>query len=177
MLVNKIGVSISPSSTNWVLPAILPYPLPTSKPAGTFSWKIFPRWGKTAVTPVRISSPSMSVTCPTRTPATSVMPLKGPGWKIPGAMPKARARCRLACFSSNGRESFMPILYWIYSPPIPPTREISLLHLQKKRNRTPCAGARPPCLIQRPPRLRPQTRSMSCWPRLPSPKEDRNAAP
>ena len=37
VLVSTMGVSISPSSMIWVLPINLPYPLPTTTPAGTFS--------------------------------------------------------------------------------------------------------------------------------------------
>ena len=91
MLVSTIGVSISPNSTSCVAPVSLPKPLPTASPAGTFSWKRLPAWGKIAVTPVRMSSPSRSVTCPTRTPATSVIVLSGPVGKTPGAMPRSWA--------------------------------------------------------------------------------------
>src|SRR5689334_10538660 len=47
-----------------------------------------------AVTPVRTSSPSITVTCPTRTPATSVIASSGPGGNTPGASPRSRARGR-----------------------------------------------------------------------------------
>src|SRR4029450_12091051 len=46
------------------------------------------------VTPVRTSSPDISVVWPTRTPATSVMASSGPGANTPGARPISRARGR-----------------------------------------------------------------------------------
>src|SRR5712692_2154250 len=63
-----------------------------------------------AVTPVRTSSPSTIVTCPTRTPATSVMALSGPGSSTPGRIPSSRARGRAAsagfvCASASPRTS------------------------------------------------------------------------
>src|SRR5690349_6468884 len=60
--------------------------------AGTRSWNTFPGWGRMAVTPVCTVSPSITVTCPMRTPATSVMALRCPGDNVPGAMPSSRAR-------------------------------------------------------------------------------------
>src|SRR5580700_9269633 len=42
-------------------------------------------------------SPSVRVTWPTRTPATSVMALSAPGGKTPGARPRSRARGRPVC--------------------------------------------------------------------------------
>jgi hypothetical protein len=77
--VSRIGVSISPSSRTCVTPISLPKPLPTWIAAGTFSWNRLPPCGRTAVTPVRIESPSRTVTWPTRTPATSVIAFSGPG--------------------------------------------------------------------------------------------------
>ena len=53
-----------------------------------------------AVTPVRTLSPSTIVVCPTRTSATSVMALSGPGEKTPGAMPTSRARDRVCAASA-----------------------------------------------------------------------------
>ena len=49
-----------------------------------------------AVTPVRIASPSISVMCPTLTPATSVMALSGPSGSTPGVTPISRARTRIS---------------------------------------------------------------------------------
>jgi len=92
VLVNTTGVSISPSSLTGVLPANLPKPLPTANPAGTLSWYRFPPCGSTTVTPVLISLPSCKVTCPTRTPVTSVIALNGPGARTPGVIPRSRAR-------------------------------------------------------------------------------------
>ena len=94
VFVRTIGVSIVPSSRTWVEPASFPKALPTKTAPGTFSWKRFPPCGSTAVTPVRMVSPSRSVTWPTRTPATSVMAFRGPGGKTPGARPRSRARGR-----------------------------------------------------------------------------------
>src|SRR5690349_2340493 len=48
----------------------------------------------TAVTPVRTESPEISVACPTRTPATSVIALRPPGGSTPIRTPCARARGR-----------------------------------------------------------------------------------
>ncbi len=58
-----------------------------------------------AVTPLRMESPALSVTCPTRTPATSVMALRGPGVNTPGARPSARARTGCARITSGSRAS------------------------------------------------------------------------
>jgi len=55
---------------------------------------MFPLWGRMAVTPVRMLFPSMIVTCPTFTPATSVMALRGPVGRTPNVIPASRARGR-----------------------------------------------------------------------------------
>ena len=94
--VSRIGVSSSPSSRSCVTPNNFPKPFPTCSAAGTRSKKGFPPCGRIAVTPVRTRSPSTTVTCPTRTPATSVMALCAPVLKIPGATPSSRARARPA---------------------------------------------------------------------------------
>ena len=52
------------------------------------------------MTPVRTRSPSIRVTCPTRTPGTSVIAFSGRGRTPPGAIPRSRARGRR---SSAGR--------------------------------------------------------------------------
>src|SRR6185437_10258373 len=84
------------SSRSCVTPVILPKPLPTCSAAGTRSRKTFPACGKIAVTPVRTESPSTTVVCPTRTPATSVIAFNAPGGKTPGFTPRSRARARCA---------------------------------------------------------------------------------
>ena len=79
VLVIRIGVSILPSSSIWIKPALLPNPLMTETAAGTFSLKRFSSCGKTAVTPVWICFPSScKVTCPTFTPGTSVIKFRFP---------------------------------------------------------------------------------------------------
>src|SRR6185503_12588938 len=103
VLVRTMGVSSVPSSSTCVEPASLPKALPTKTPAPTFSWKTFPACGTTAVTPVRTVSPSIRVTWPTRTPATSVMASRAPGGKTPGASPRSRARGHAA--SSPGADA------------------------------------------------------------------------
>src|SRR5450759_2586809 len=60
-----------------------------------------------AVTPVRTPAPSVTVTCPTRTPATSVMALLAPGTKTPGATPRSRARARWASRDEAAESSIM----------------------------------------------------------------------
>ncbi len=95
VLVRTIGVSRLPSSWTWRKPAALPKPLPTYTAAGTFCWNRLPPWGTIAVTPVRTDSPRITVRCPTRTPATSVMALSGPAGRIPGSTPRSRIRGRV----------------------------------------------------------------------------------
>lgn len=51
-----------------------------------------------AVTPERMSLPSISVTCPARMPGTSVYAFSGPGENCPGTIPNARARTGV-CFN------------------------------------------------------------------------------
>ena len=92
VLVSRIGVSSSPSSCSCVTPAILPKPLKAKTPAGTRWAKGLPACGRIAVTPVRVPCPSITVQCPTRRPATSVMAFSGPGGRMPGARPSSRAR-------------------------------------------------------------------------------------
>ena len=57
--------------------------------------KIFPPWGRMAVTPVLMESPSTTVTCPTLTPATSVMALSGPVGRTPTTTPISRGLWRI----------------------------------------------------------------------------------
>src|SRR5690606_4558763 len=87
-----------------------------------------PGRGTIAVTPVRTSSPSIRVTCPTRTPATSVMPLCSPVGRSPGAMPRSRALAR----SDNG-------------PPTPPEEvpAVSVVPAETSRSRGVFAMSRP----------------------------------
>ena len=80
------------------MPVISPLPFSVAQPAKTRASALFPR-GSTAVTPVRTGPlpttsfpfPEMSVTCPTSTPATSVMALYRPGVPSNGT-PRSRAR-------------------------------------------------------------------------------------
>ena len=94
VFVRAMGVSMVPSSSTCVEPASLPKALPTNTAPGTLSWNRLPPCGTTAVTPVRTRSPPARVTCPTATPATSVIALSGPGSNTPGASPRSRARGR-----------------------------------------------------------------------------------
>ena len=71
--------------------------------AGTFSRKRFPPCGRIAVTPVRTFSPRMTVVCPTRTPATSVIAFSAPVGRLPTTMPISRARGRAATVVSVAR--------------------------------------------------------------------------
>ena len=41
--------------------------------------------------PVLTALPSIKVKCPTRTPSTSVIALRGPGRRMPGAIPRSLA--------------------------------------------------------------------------------------
>ncbi len=101
VLVSTIGVSRFPSSSTCRNPAALPKALAGKTAAGTFTWKTLPPWGTIAVTPVRMDRPSFRVTCPTFTPATSVMALSGPGCRIPGSMPSSRRRGRSVCWAKT----------------------------------------------------------------------------
>src|SRR5712692_9774289 len=62
---------------------------------GTFSRNRFPPCGRIAVTPVRTSSPRMTLVCPTATPPTSVIMLSGPVGRMPTTTPASRARIRV----------------------------------------------------------------------------------
>ena len=53
VLVSRIGVSITPSSSTCGRPIVFPNPLPTKLAAGTFWSKGLPSPGQIAVTPVR----------------------------------------------------------------------------------------------------------------------------
>src|SRR5712692_4355283 len=52
---------------------------------------MFPPCGRMAVMPVLIESPRAMVTCPTRTPRTSVIALSGPTGNTPTTIPSSRA--------------------------------------------------------------------------------------
>jgi hypothetical protein len=94
-----MGPSAKPDSSTQVVPVISPLPLREYQPAKQGSSKLLSPRGRIAVTPVRMgpfprtnfSEPSIIVVCPTCTPATSVIALKGPGFPSNG-MPKSRAR-------------------------------------------------------------------------------------
>ena len=98
VLVIMTGPQRNPDSSSQCVPVISPLPLSVLKAAKTGSGSSFPR-GRTAVTPVRTGplprtsgpSPSMSVTCPTSTPATSVIASSVPAVP-PIGMPRSRAR-------------------------------------------------------------------------------------
>ena len=88
MLVSAIGEVSRPLSRIHSRPVKSPQPLSVWQPANSGSTAISPSCGTIAVTPVRTgpspttsgpASPSMSVTQPTATPATSVMAFSGPG--------------------------------------------------------------------------------------------------
>ncbi len=102
VLVRMMGVSMVPSSCTCSAPASLPNALPTKTAPATLSWNRLPPCGRMAVTPVLMASPSTIVTCPTRTPSTSVMALRGPGSKTPGRRPTSRARGRSAGCPDTG---------------------------------------------------------------------------
>jgi hypothetical protein len=97
VLVIITGPSRKPDSSTQVVPVISPLPLSEYQPAKTGE-NLLPR-GSMAVTPVRTGpsptrsapSPSINVTCPTLTPATSVIALSGPGSPSNGT-PRSRAR-------------------------------------------------------------------------------------
>src|SRR5439155_17722521 len=98
VLVIITGPSRKPESSTHVVPVISPLPFSVNHAAKTAPLDPFPR-GSTAVTPVRAGpsptfrgpSPEIRVVCPTSTPFTSVIALKGPGMPSNGT-PKSRAR-------------------------------------------------------------------------------------
>src|SRR5262245_4885475 len=93
VLVIITGPSSRPDSSSQAVPVISPLPFSENHPPKHWSRadSPLPR-GRTAVTPVRTSSPSMSVTCPTSTPGTSVMAFHRPGDPKSKGMPRSRAR-------------------------------------------------------------------------------------
>ena len=103
--VRNTGVSISPHSEIWRNPVSSPAPFNAATPAGT-GLRNRDAWapGTIAVTPVlAIPRPSggggssrATVTCPTRTPATSVIAFAGPASRWPMQSP-----CRRSVISSR----------------------------------------------------------------------------
>ena len=91
------GVVSWPASRTHSSPVISPLPFSVWQPANTGESPI-PSCGTITVTPVRTGpwpttsgpSPSIRVTVPTRTPATSVMALFGPGGSWPIVSPRSR---------------------------------------------------------------------------------------
>ncbi len=75
-------------------PVSSPFPFSRCAPAKTGSYHGLPSCGWTTVTPVRTSSPSISVVWPTRTPETSVIAFRFPVGSVPIVMPRSRARGR-----------------------------------------------------------------------------------
>ena len=104
VFVSTTGTSSAPCVSIQMLPVISPVPFSTQVAAGTFSRHRSPPCGRIAVTPVRTGpnpgrsfpSPRFRVTCPTRTPFTSVMALSGPGAIRPMTIPRSRMRLRAA---------------------------------------------------------------------------------
>ncbi len=86
VFVSPIGVVSMPESRIHSSPVSSPLPLIVCEAA-----KSGVR-GTTTVTPVRTSSPSISVVCPTAMPATSVIAFSGPGGSRPISIPRSRAR-------------------------------------------------------------------------------------
>ncbi len=93
VLVSSTGPSSQPDSASQAKPVISPLPFSAKCPAKQ-GWRAsWPRpRGRTAVTPVRTSSPSIKVTWPTSTPGTSVMASSAPGRPKSNGTPNARAR-------------------------------------------------------------------------------------
>ena len=97
VLVRTIGVSIRPHSAIVIEFVSSPAPLSTAVPAAIGeSNSVSSASGTITVTPVRATAGSSchTVTCPTRTPGTSTMPLVGPGVMVPITTPRSRARAR-----------------------------------------------------------------------------------
>src|SRR6266571_677114 len=100
VFVSRTGTSSAPCVSIQMLPVISPVPFSTQVAAGTLSRHRSPPCGRIAVTPVRTGpcpgtsfpSPRTSVTCPTRTPFTSVIASSGPGAMRPMTIPSSRSR-------------------------------------------------------------------------------------
>src|SRR5215212_1218669 len=87
VFVSATGVVSSPDSRTHSSPVSSPFPFRRCAPAKSGRLP-----GSTTVTPVRTSSPSISVACPTRVPPTSVIASSGPGSRSPRTMPRSRGR-------------------------------------------------------------------------------------
>ena len=94
VFVSAIGDVRKPDSRTHSSPVSSPFPFRRWQPANTGSVAGSPSCGNSTVTPVRTSSPSISVVWPTRTPATSVIAFQRPGVPRPTAMPRSRALMR-----------------------------------------------------------------------------------
>jgi hypothetical protein len=119
VFVSPMTVVRSPASRIHSRPVSSPFPFRRWQPANAGSAQGSPAPGKMTVTPVRTGprptesgpSPSMSVVWPTRTPATSVIALAGPGVRLPTTIPKSRARCptvSMAAMLSIRRQAVRP---------------------------------------------------------------------
>ncbi len=87
VFVSATGVVRRPESRTHSRPVSSPFPLIRCAPAKSGS-----PGGRTTVTPVRTSAPSIRVVCPTRTPSTSVIAFAGPVGSRPISIPRSRAR-------------------------------------------------------------------------------------
>src|SRR6185312_2377103 len=94
VFVSAIGEHSIPDSRIHSSPVSSPFPFRRCAPANTGSYQGLSSWGWITVTPVRMSSPSMSVVCPTLTPVTSVIAFSSPVGSVPTAIPRSRARDR-----------------------------------------------------------------------------------
>src|SRR6266704_1207265 len=129
VLVSRIGTSSAPCVSIQMLPVISPVPFITQVAAGTLSRHRSPPCGRIAVTPVRTGpfpgtsfpAPRLSVTCPTRTPFTSVMASSGPGASRPMTIPSSRTRRRGPSASARGAAG-APITASVAAPAGPPTK-------------------------------------------------------
>ena len=98
--VSAMGDRSIPDSRSQCIPVTSPQPLRTWNPADSGSLHGSPGCGRITVTPVRTGprpttsspSPSISVTCPTLTPGTSVMQSRCPGTPSPTTRPVSRKR-------------------------------------------------------------------------------------
>ena len=92
VLVSPIGEVSIPDSRIHSRPVSSPFPFSRWAPAKTGSSHGLPSCGKTTVTPVRTESPSTIVSCPTRTPGTSVIAFSSPVGSVPIRIPRSLAR-------------------------------------------------------------------------------------
>src|SRR5438552_8587589 len=124
VLVMRTGPSSRPDSSSHAMPVISPLPLRLNAPAKHASRPLFPRpRGSTAVTPVRMRSPSTRVTWPTSTPGTSVIASKRPGVPNSNGMPRSRARgealsCAAAVAAPRARELARWRAHIVTGPPV-----------------------------------------------------------